>query len=265
MQLDDVCGVWSWGWNPHGQLGRDDKTASARSTYTSSLLLLLSSPHQSHAHSSILTYSILFSITSICPLIPHMVGDRKTKKVHITRSCEPSSLAHSHSHPHHPLTHLSLTHSRTHTSHITHHTSHITHHTSHITHHTNLYQSLLTFIYFTHLSTHLSTLSLIIHSILPHDFIHYLPSSFPPSPPSHFPPSLFPIHHSFVCSDEPNYIPSLRLLKVTKIACSHHYSALITNSGDLYTWGMWGEEKVRGKEGEVRGRKWWGGEEVRRC
>eukprot|EP00026_Physarum_polycephalum_P001916 Phypoly_transcript_01919.p1 GENE.Phypoly_transcript_01919~~Phypoly_transcript_01919.p1 ORF type:complete len:877 (+),score=136.38 Phypoly_transcript_01919:282-2912(+) len=45
-------------------------------------------------------------------------------------------------------------------------------------------------------------------------------------------------------TDEPNYIPLLRFLKVAKIACSHHYSALITTSGELYTWGDGGFGKL---------------------
>ena len=129
------------------------------------LLYFFSSPllTQSHAHSSILTYSILFSITSICPLIPHMGGDRKTKKVHITRSCEPSSLAHSHSHP---LIHSLTSHSRTHA--LTHHTSHITHHTSHITHHTHKSLPIPPHIHLFHSFIYSSIYSLINNPFNPH-------------------------------------------------------------------------------------------------
>ena len=42
LTMDDVTGVWSWGWNPHGQLGRDDKTAAARKTYILPLITHLS-------------------------------------------------------------------------------------------------------------------------------------------------------------------------------------------------------------------------------
>lgn len=36
-EITRQCGVWSWGWNPHGQLGRVEKKNQVRPLYVKNI------------------------------------------------------------------------------------------------------------------------------------------------------------------------------------------------------------------------------------